>query len=124
MSADANRPLVTLDVFSGRPNPSWELEGNTLSEVTARVRDLAGGSSAAAAQPVLGYRGFRIENLGPDYPDAIVVGRGVATIVRGKEAEHRTDSVGLERLLLEDAAQHGHSELLRAAGAPSPRDAE
>ena len=124
MSTDAKRPLVTLDVYSGRPNPSWELEGNMLSEVTARVRDLAGGSGAAAPRTVLGYRGFRIENLGSDHPDAIVVGRGVATIIRGKDTEHRIDSVGLERLLLEDAARRGHSELLRAAGAPSPRSAE
>ena len=86
--------------------------------------DLDSGRSAAAPQSVLGYRGFRIENLGGDLPDALFVGRGVVTIVRGKEEQHRSDSVGLESLLLADAVQRGHGDLLRAAGAPSPRTAE
>jgi hypothetical protein len=124
LSTQQGHPLVTLEVYSGRENPSWPLEGSTLSDVTAKVRDLDAGPSAAAPQSVLGYRGFRIENLPDDLPGTVFVGRGVVTIIRGKEAQHRSDSVGLESLLLADAAQHGHGELVRAAGAPSPRAAE
>ena len=121
MSAQA-QPTVTLEVYSGRENPSWQLEGSALADVTARIRDLGAGSAAPAPPShVLGYRGFRIEHLGQDLPDALFVGRGVITIVRRKEAEHRSDSVGLESVLLADAAQHGFGELLQAAGAPSPR---
>jgi hypothetical protein len=122
LSTDAGQPLVTLEVYSGQENPSWPLEGNALAEVTARARDLGSGEAAPPPAPVLGYRGFRIEHLGPDLPDTLLVGRGVVTVVRGKEAEHRNDSAGLETVLLADAAQRGYADLLRAAGAPSPRE--
>lgn len=122
MSTDAGQPLVTLEVYSGRENPSWPLEGSALAEVTSRARDLASAEAAPPPSNVLGYRGFRIENLGADLPDTLFVGRGVVTVVRGKEAEHRNDSAGLETVLLADAAQRGYADLLRAAGAPSPRE--
>jgi hypothetical protein len=122
LSTDTGQPLVTLEVYSGRENPSWPLEGKALAEVTSRARDLGSGESAPEPAPALGYRGFRIENLGQDLPDTVFVGRGVVTVIRGKEAEHRSDSVGLESVLLADAADRGFAELLRAAGAPSPRN--
>lgn len=125
MSTDTAQPLVTLEVYSGRPNPSWPLDGATLSAVTTRVRDLVAEDDAepvAAPPPVLGYRGFRIEHLGAD-ADAVLVGRGIVTVVRDKKAEHRRDSLNLEGVLLSDADARGFGQLLRAAGAPPPRDA-
>jgi hypothetical protein len=122
LSTDAGQPLVTLEVYSGRENPSWALEGNALTEVTARARDLESAETAPPPSNVLGYRGFRIEHLGQDLPDTLLIGRGVVTVVRGKEAEHRSDSAGLESVLLADAANRGYGDLLRAAGAPAPRE--
>lgn len=122
LSTDAGQPLVTLEVYSGRENPSWPLEGGTLAEVTSRVRDLGSAEAAPPPPNVLGYRGFRVEHLGEDLPDSLFVGRGVVSVVRGKEAEHRNDSAGLESVLLADAANRGYGELLRAAGAPAPRE--
>lgn len=48
---------VILDVFSGRPNPTWELVGREASQMVERV---AGRTVARAldAPPSLGYRGF------------------------------------------------------------------
>jgi hypothetical protein len=48
---------VELDVFSGRPNPSWEADETCRREIE-RIED---GLAAAAgiAPPPLGYRGFR-----------------------------------------------------------------
>jgi hypothetical protein len=113
------QPTVTLEVYSGRPNPSWPLEGELLATVMERVGDLTGSAEPGRAPtPALGYRGFRLEYLGAGAPDAVFVGRGTVTVVRGKEAEHRGDAVGLERLLLGDAADRGYRDLLEAAGAP------
>jgi len=107
-------------VYSGRENPSWTLEGDALQAVRDRIREAESrpGEAASPPPPVLGYRGFRVENLGPDAPDVVFVGRGILTLIRGKRAEHRPDPVDLEGLLLAEAARQGHGELLQAAGAP------
>jgi hypothetical protein len=98
------------------------LERETLNAVTGKVQELAGRTGEdTPPPPVLGYRGFRIEDLGPDAPDAVFVGRGTVTLIRGKRAEHTRDTVDLEAELLEDASNRGFTELLRAAGAPQVR---
>lgn len=53
---------VTLDVFSGRPNPSWKLSGNDLSRL---INGLAGKAvpSPEPGKGGLGYRGFIIAVL-------------------------------------------------------------
>jgi hypothetical protein len=57
---------ITVDVFSGRPNPQWTLGEQESEELRRRLRQLPaapGGSSPGA--PPLGYRGIRVET-----PDA------------------------------------------------------
>ena len=53
--------LIELDVFSGRPNPQWELDAPAERE----LRQLLGGLSVAPGEPAgpagLGYRGFRFD---------------------------------------------------------------
>jgi hypothetical protein len=122
LTTNAGQPTVTLEVYSGRENPSWPLDDHQLGEVRARLQGLRTSEPASAPSPVLGYRGFRVEHLGLDVADLILVGRGVITLIRGKEAEHRHDSTGLEDMLLAAAARRGYTELLRAAGARSPRE--
>jgi hypothetical protein len=121
-SGESSGVRVTLEIYSGRENPSWELAGDTLETVRTRVRELgaAGGGTEGGRHPVLGYRGFLIEGLETPAGETIFVGRGIVTIARGKEARHERDASGLEAVLLADAATHGHGELLRAAGAPQP----
>ena len=123
MSVDAtDQPSVFLDVYSGRPNPSWPLEGDTLQAVSDRLREVEALFTEATPPPAaLGYRGFRIVNLGADAPDAVLVGRGTVTLVRGKEVKHRPDTSDLEGLLLVEALTRGFADLLKAAGAPTPR---
>ena len=48
---------VTLDVFSGRPNPSWELSSWDIRVLQARVADKA-LSPAPITHPTLGFRGL------------------------------------------------------------------
>ncbi|HEX3147310.1 MAG TPA: hypothetical protein VHR66_04460 [Gemmataceae bacterium] len=53
---------ITVDVFSGRPNPVIELDGRETDEALARLR-----TADEASPPVesrLGYRGLIVEQIG------------------------------------------------------------
>jgi hypothetical protein len=50
--------LVELDVFSGRPNPRWELDEHRSQELRQMEMRLAPASETAPEPPGLGYRGF------------------------------------------------------------------
>jgi hypothetical protein len=50
---------VVLDVFSGRPNPTWTLDSEEVAEFLQRLNGLQFGlPSEAVKPPALGYRGF------------------------------------------------------------------
>ena len=51
---------VTLDVFSGRPNPSWELPDHDADSVVERFAARA-TPAAPPAPPRLGYRGYVVD---------------------------------------------------------------
>lgn len=61
---------ITIDMFSGRPNPSFVVEGDEERELLGRLapgrattaRAVRSGSSAPA--DILGYRGVQVEQLG------------------------------------------------------------
>ena len=56
---------VTVDVFSGRPNPVVVLEGREEQEVLARLRPgKRAAKGAARPQSFLGYRGIQFELKG------------------------------------------------------------
>jgi hypothetical protein len=59
---------ITVDVFSGRPNPVLELDGLEAEEALARlrpVRKLGPGDPRPLSESRLGYRGLLIEQTGP-----------------------------------------------------------
>jgi hypothetical protein len=52
---------VVLDVFSGRPNPAWNLEGQLAEELVRRLRGLHRVErQRPSTPPALGYRGLRL----------------------------------------------------------------
>jgi hypothetical protein len=53
---------VEIDLFSGRPNPAWELTAAEVSELKARLATLPTGLPVAMPE-VLGYRGLHISPL-------------------------------------------------------------
>ena len=56
---------VTLDIFSGRPNPVWELDDAAAADLLRQVeasRDLVGGIATGSGR--LGFRGVLIEEPG------------------------------------------------------------
>ena len=87
---------VELDIFSGRPNPTWRLD----SVAGDHLHDLIESSKPAASGHIannLGYRGFAVRD-----GDRIVrVQRGRIEIERGDNRSYRTDQDrAVERWLL------------------------
>ena len=50
--------IVELDVFSGRPNPRWQLDETRAREVAEQHQRLAATAEQPSEPPGLGYRGF------------------------------------------------------------------
>ena len=50
--------LVELDLFSGRPNPRWELTGGAADALRGLLGRLAVAHDEPPEPPGLGYRGF------------------------------------------------------------------
>jgi hypothetical protein len=105
--------LVTLEVFSGRPNPSWTLSTDEEQELARRLQGLS-PSVASLAEGDLGYRGFRIVNSSrrAQLPSEVVVTKGVVAVRNDRETRHYTDANGIESWLLEQARRRGYGALV------------
>lgn len=104
---------VELDLFSGRPNPSWSLP----PDQTEALRHMLDGlPDAAGPLPALfdglGYRGFRVSDPGRK---AVYFVRGGIILVeeRGARSAKADTLRQLERALLETARPHLGPELFR-----------
>lgn len=106
---------VEIDVFSGRPNPTWELAPGPTAALLQKISVLS-----VAAKPVpppgLGYRGFVL------YADdsTIRVLQGLVTIEQDGNARVYADQRGLERDLHRLARENGYAALLASLGPPPP----
>ncbi|MGH9841437.1 MAG: hypothetical protein ACREEM_22010 [Blastocatellia bacterium] len=73
---------VELDIFSGRPNPSWELTAAESEEFRRWIRGLPRDQSgrSAPAKDKLGYRGLIVTSAGGDIEsfEQVVVSAGSA----------------------------------------------
>ena len=71
--------LVELDVFSGRPNPRWELDEPAADELRWLMRRLTATAVTPPEPPGLGYRGFVFTDDGREFRayDGYVTGSGV-----------------------------------------------
>jgi hypothetical protein len=119
----ASTPVaVELDVFSGRPNPTWQLTGAEAAELRSRLADPTRTPLASATVPPpsgrLGYRGFVLGD--PERTlagaDRLEVGEGFVRAVHG--ATGRTLAVfadadrALERWLVAAARSRAEPGLL------------
>jgi hypothetical protein len=70
---------VTVDIFSGRPNPTWIVADET--EARAILKDLVKErgllTDAAAAEGMLGFRGLSVQSLSDELAHDFDVGAGV-----------------------------------------------
>lgn len=106
---------IELDVFSGRPNPTWVLEDAVAAKVMGLLNQPKNEAVPSGAPTGLGYRGLilRIHDAPASVAQRIRVFRKISSTGEGPEARHHLVQ-GLEELLLEDARARGHTELLRA----------
>jgi hypothetical protein len=107
------KAVVTLDIFSGRENPSWELSGEQLGAL-ASVLGALPETEPAAFFDGLGYRGFRvvITDEATGKTEGIKAWKGLVLYSAGgadkflKDKDRRA-----ERLLLESGEGHLKAEL-------------
>jgi hypothetical protein len=102
---------VELDVFSGRPNPTWRLTPGERRELVRRVDRL----SSAAADPTagLGYRGFVLRRMDRARdPPWLRVGGGVVCISDAGAMRTWRDTEGIEAWLCDNATARGFGALL------------
>lgn len=86
--------LVELDVFSGKPNPRWELDAPAAQALRQLLSRLKPSSRASAEPPGLGYRGFRISDAATEFH----VLRGS---VRTADLVYSDPELSIERYLLD-----------------------
>jgi len=104
---------VELNVYSGRPNPAWELSENERAELVARLKDLP-VADAAISDAGLGYRGFVILKLGRtgELPRRIRVYGGIVAMENGGHPRFYRDTHEIEPYLLEQAAGRGYGAIV------------
>lgn len=103
---------VELDVFSGRPNPSWTLSPEEADGLAKRLQSLR-SVDQAPHEPGLGYRGFMLSSSERE----IRVYQGVLTVQEGGITKHYADVNQIESWLTEQARRHGYGSFI-SAGTP------
>ena len=98
---------VELDVYSGKPNPTWEIPPDQASALLAKVgsqRD----DKATMADPGLGYRGFILRS-----GDRTIRVYGGLIEIQDPHGTHIVrDSANLEATLAADARTRGYGNLV------------
>lgn len=114
--------IVRLLIFSGRPDPEWNLDEGAIPKLQTRVQAVLRGNMVDQAPTGgLGYRGFLVRNPAKalDLPTEFLVFRGTLTERPGPQARYLRDTAGIEEFLLAEARRQGFGELLDAAGVKS-----
>ena len=99
---------VTLDVFSGRENPSWELSREQLGALASALEALP-ETEPAAFFDGLGYRGFRVllTDEATKKTEAVKAWKGLVLYSAGGVEKFLKDKDRrVERLLLESGGGH------------------
>jgi hypothetical protein len=106
---------VELDVFSGRPNPTWDLSSAEVTEFTKFLINLT-PNSQPLTEVGLGYRGFIISNttnIAGSIPKEVRVYNGVIRINDGSATKDYIDNNHQLELWLENQArQQGYGDII------------
>ncbi|MEI6333904.1 MAG: hypothetical protein WCS87_05050 [Methylococcaceae bacterium] len=104
--------IVVLDVFSGRPNPSWNLSVEQLIELLELFKNLP-PADKLPPENGLGYRGLLLLNAGGagGLPPHIRIYAGIVTMTNGHVQSYR-DIHNIEHRLLLQAAQQGYKDIV------------
>jgi lipoprotein-anchoring transpeptidase ErfK/SrfK len=89
----ASNVVVTLDVYSGRPNPTWSMAEGMTVEFLRRLHALDGSKAAPREFENLGYRAVSAE-FQDETKGTIVVkaSRGIVTVDRAGQRFHYLDA--------------------------------
>lgn len=115
---------VELDIFSGRPNPRWTLDGREEAELIERMSDRTVSFVAPNdTDGYLGYRGFVLKATGNTA--AVLQSRGLPTEFRVRDGLGHTIDLGAESWLLATAVPQeipGHVVKAAAERMSAPAD--
>jgi hypothetical protein len=113
-SAKISSATVTLDVYSGRPNPSWTLSDAVTGELLAKLQALAPIEREVAEFDGLGYRAVRAELRQDGAKIVVSAARGVVTCERGGRQLHYADTGRqFELWLVNTGSGHAPPDVLR-----------
>ena len=118
---------ITVDVFSGRPNPSAELDERESAEVLDRLmplRRLGDEEPDPPSEPTLGYRGLVIEQIGDRREALPDVFRVAGSDMFGRGLAHRARDARVETYLISPDGPLGGAGLDRALMQRLPEEAE
>jgi hypothetical protein len=105
---------VEIDVFSGRPNPAFELSVDEAKHLLALLEGLP-EIPPTADEDALGYRGMNVTIAKGDDNNPvrrIRVSGGVVAIGRATGTRYFRDTRAVEKWLIERAADNGHGSLV------------
>ena len=110
------RVEVELDIFSGMPNPTWNLTDAQAATLVQRLQSMP-KAPAVTLSGRLGYRGFVVQVIADGETQMVQVQNGFAQISTGATATHVRDAGReLERWLLDTGRPHlkpEHFEIVR-----------
>ena len=119
-AAESGQTNITVEVliFSGRPNPTWQLKDtDRLPVLKAKLKHLPKAFDKEPAEwSRLGFGGFLIhggEAVG--LPGELRLYQGVIKTGRGKEARYLKDSDGLEQSIITEAKKQSLAPPVRDA---------
>jgi hypothetical protein len=122
MAAPNGRPaikvsnaVVTLDVYSGRPNPTWTLSGAVAAELLARLQGLEASEVSTPEFDGLGYRAVRAELQEQAKCVAVLSAwRGVVTVEQaGQRFRYADTNRQFELWLVDSGTGHVPPEVLQ-----------
>jgi hypothetical protein len=106
---------VELDIFSGRPNPTWTLSAEQAETLMRRLASLPPASPRELSGN-LGYRGFMVQCSEGAGSRLIRVQKGIVELAQGAKTDYAEDKDReLERWLLNSGKSHLPGELLQIA---------
>jgi hypothetical protein len=110
---------VTMDVYSGRPNPEWNLSADQIAELRKRLSSPAApAKSDAKVSDDLGYRSMQVLVKDANGENSITVSRGLVLQQIGANTKRHVDEQrALELWLLRTGEGTLSAELMQKTAA-------
>jgi hypothetical protein len=107
---------VELDIFSGRPNPTWELTPDQSRDLARLHGSLKPASAQKTLPDGLGYRGFHLRSF-QKFDETVVWTDVVQAQQRGESKQWADPGRTLEKFLLSTAGSQVDEATLEAISA-------